>query len=257
MFFTDWRALRRRWYAVIAGLLVTVGLTGAAAALVAPKYEFKATVVLVPPKNPLQDGNNPFLSLAGLHDAADVLSRAMIDGAVHDSLVRAGADPNYVVETDPTTAGPLILVTADGATPNAAESTLNLVLARLPVELAEIQRSATVPAGSLINVTEISRDQTAKTIRKSQIRAVVAAVAVGFALTVFGAGLLDSYLRKRRGEPDDDEGLFASDDPGMPDHRTNPTLVPAPGGDRAAVGNDLWPVIGSIHPPVRGRDVAR
>lgn len=239
MFFTDWRVLRRRWHAVLVGLLVTLGLGVAAALLVPPKYELRATMVLVPPKSPLNGGNNPFLSLGGLHDAADVLSRAMIDGAVHDSLVKEGADPDYIVQTDPTSAGPLILVIADGATPQAANHTLNVILDRLPVELTELQRSATVSASSLIDITEVSRDQAAKTMRKSQIRATVAAVGAGLVVTLFGTGLLDNFLRRRRSEPDDDEPA----EPGPPavtGARLDAGLLQGP-NDRELAG-DIWPL---------------
>lgn len=197
MFFSDVRVLTRRWYAVLIGLLLTGGLCFGAASIAHPTYEIKASLLLIPPKTAVGEGGNPYLVLGGLDTVAEVVARAMTDGEVHRSLVAAGANKDYLVATDPTTAGPVVLVTTEGRTAAEADTSLRLVTQRVPVALSQLQHSANVPSGSRITMTQISRDEIPNKIRKSQLRIVFVGLAVGLGLTLVGTSLLDALLRRR------------------------------------------------------------
>jgi hypothetical protein len=197
MFLSDWRILLRRWYVVVVGLALTAGLCLAASAVSPPHYEVKTSVVLLPGPTTVGKGGNPYLSLGNLEGVAAILARAMSDGAVTQKLLGQGASKDYLVATDPTTAGPVLLITSDAGTAADALRTRELILRELPVRLNVLQESAQVPTRSLISLSTLSQDQEPALIRKSQIRAVFIAFALGMCLTLGSAALLDGWLRRK------------------------------------------------------------
>ena len=200
MFLSDWRILLRRWYVVVAGLVVTAGLCVAAATLVPPHYEVKTSVVLLPGPTTVGKGGNPYLSLGNLEGVAAILARAMSDGAVTQKLLKQGASKDYLVATDPTTAGPVLLITSDAKTAADSLKTRELILKELPVRLSVLQESAQVPTRSLISLSTLSQDEQPTMVRKSQIRALFLAFALGICTTLGCAALLDGWLRRK--DPD-------------------------------------------------------
>jgi len=198
MYFSDWRVLLRRWYAVFLGLVLTAGLGCAAVTLVPVQYKVEAEVLLLPPRKAVPKGGNPYLYLDGLNGIQDVLSRTMSDTQTGQALLEAGATGSHGVVPDPLSAGPVLVVTAEDASQEGALQTLRLVLDRVPSTLRRIQTSTQVPDGWMVTSTVITRDDSARMMRKSQLRALVVAVAVGLAATLLGASLLDSFLLRRR-----------------------------------------------------------
>jgi hypothetical protein len=197
MFFSDWRILLRRWYAVVIGLGLTVGLCFGVTQMVRPSYEIKAMMLVLPPKSTVGQGGNPFLSLGGLGSVADVVSRAMMDGNTVKSLVAMGADADFQVVQDATSAGPVILITSSGHSPAEAENTLRIIKSQIPVKLLALQEASQVPERSLIKVSLLSQDETPTVVRKSQIRAVFGSFAIGIASSLVLIGLLDGALLRR------------------------------------------------------------
>jgi hypothetical protein len=189
--------LKRRWYAVVAGLLITAGLVGAAYQLVPPGYEVTAHVLLLPPAASVPAGGNPYLGLGGLDPAVAILSRAMSDSGTVLALRAEGASGEYTVLADQLTSGPVLLVTEDAKTAAGAVTTLDLILARLPVTLSELQTSVGTTPTWLITETVITQDVRATLDRKSQTRALIVALAAGLVLTLLLASGLDALLRLR------------------------------------------------------------
>ena len=121
MYLSDLRGpLVRRWYIVLLGLLATAGLGMAAATAFPATYAAKANVVFLPPKSAVGDTGNPYLALGGLDTAASVVAHAMSDSATVHALAESGVS-GFTIEPDLAAGGPVLLVTADGATPRAAE----------------------------------------------------------------------------------------------------------------------------------------
>jgi hypothetical protein len=191
-------ALRRRWYAVIVGLLITAGLCVGAAKVAPAEYVAQSSIVLLPPATTVGTGGNPYLSLSGLQGAADVLARAMSGEAVSDVVAPAGGTATYTFEPDATTNGPMLVIEARDSSADGALSTLEQLLIIAPQELEKFQTAVGAPAESLIRVSTVTRDTTAETDRKSQTRAVIVAGVLGLALTVFGTSMLDGLLRRRK-----------------------------------------------------------
>jgi hypothetical protein len=207
VFLSDWRVLLRRWYVTVSGVAVTVILCLLALNLVPAKQEVTANVLLLPPNptSPSPQGTppNPYLSLGGLEGIADVVARAMTDRAMAEALEDRGFRGEYVVEPDPASPAPVILVIVDDDSSGTALDTLDYLLGRLPETLASVQESSDVPTSALISSTIITRDTAAEVIRTSQIRALVVALTGGLAGTFLAAALLDGYMRslRRRGSP--------------------------------------------------------
>ena len=191
------RLCRRRWYVVLLGLMMTMGLVLLALRLVPATYESTADVLLLPAKTTVGPGNNPYLALDGLQTIADVVSRAMVDETSVRSVEAAGGSDRFEVSADPTTNGPVILISVDEESGAAAENTLGLVLDRLPTTLQSIQQDAGVPQAFRITSLEITENAPVE-VRKSQLRAALVALAGGIALTLLVVSIVDTVLTRRR-----------------------------------------------------------
>lgn len=189
--------LRRRWYAAVAGLLLTIGFCLAALSLVSAQYEANSTVLLTPPTTTVGAGGNPYLALGGLQGAADVVARAMSGAAVNDEVTPEGSSAAYTFEVDATSSAPMLVIQAKDSSAAGAIATLDKLLAKTPQVLSALQTQVGAPARSLITVGPITEDKIPSVNRKSQTRAVVLAGVVGLAILLFGTNLLDGYLVKR------------------------------------------------------------
>jgi hypothetical protein len=209
------RTVRSHWVLVLSGLLMTVGLCVAATVLVPPTYQADASVLLLPPRSADGTGENQYLNLGGLQPTTDAVSRAMTDSDVQKQLADAGATGAYVINTDPTTNGPVLLVSVTDASRAATLNTLKLVLDRLPIVIADLQEKVSVPVRSRLTSTVIAQDRTAGLVLKSRLRVLAAAIGLGLALTFGGVVFLDSRAgqlengRRRRAEPVEPEAEVA------------------------------------------------
>jgi hypothetical protein len=212
VFLSDWRVLVRRWYVTAGGLVVTAALCILAVFLVPAQHQTTAEVLMLPPKatGELAPGqiNNPYLSLGGLEGVTDVLARALTDQAMARSLQARNFAGSYTVARDLSSAAPMLQVTVDDVSPARSLDTLAFLLGRIPPELEDAQLNSGVSRSALVVSTVLTRDTEPTTLRKSQIRALVVALAFGLALTFVGAAVLDGYLRGRRtGRIDDPTDL--------------------------------------------------
>src|SRR3954453_12957606 len=170
-------ALRRRWYLSLLGVLLTVGMGLAALHLVRPRYQSKAVVLLLPPKDTTE--HNPYLNLSTLSGLSDVL-----DQAVTAELQDLGLTFTIASEQT-TTAGPLILITGEAATSDGARKTAQYVIGLVPATLRRLQSAAGVPSPAYITSIVLNPVKRTVAVRTQQPRAVILAVAVGLLLTTF------------------------------------------------------------------------
>ena len=189
--------LRRRWYAAVFGLLLTVGFALAALHLVPVQYEANSAVLLVPPTSTVGAGGNPYLALGGLQGAADVVARAMTGEAISDEIAPPGGPASYTFEVDATSSAPMLVIKTQDKTAAGALGTLSRLLAKAPQVLLKLQAEVGAPTKSLISVGPITQDTVPTVNRKSQTRAVVVAGVLGIALLLFGTNLLDGFLVRR------------------------------------------------------------
>ncbi len=191
------RALMRRWYVTVFGLIITAVLCSFAMQKVPATYSASGDILLLPPEGP--KGANPYLNLGGVAGVTDVVSRAMSDNRTTEGLNREGVTGTYTVQTDENMGGPAILVTGKGKTSEEALHTLRLVMARVPPTLQTLQEAPplNVPQVSLITATTLQTDVKPKVQSKNQTRALIGAAGVGLLLTVLLAVLTDVVLTRR------------------------------------------------------------
>jgi hypothetical protein len=182
---TALKILLRRWPVVLAGLVFTVFAVIQVGMVVKPSYEAKATVLFKSP-----GAANPFLEFpAGLEVTADALIVVLQSPVGAKQLEAAGATADYSLER---TNGPIVEITADGASADAADDTVDLVVAALQAELKNYQ--ATAPADQMITVDAIT-EPTSQAKYGSRIRAQFAVAAIGLAATVAAGLAVDALMR--------------------------------------------------------------
>jgi hypothetical protein len=187
----------RRWYVTLFGLLVTAGLCLVAGKAVPATYQAKADVLVMAASKSVGPGGNPYLDLSGLQQAAEVLGRAMSDTTAADRVQRAGGSTSYSVLLDPRSSAPLLLITGSGRTPAIALQTLHQVIDLAGPTMTALQRAINVPTVYQITTKLITADQKASPVRKSQIRAVIAAGAVGVLLTLAAVAMASAFFERR------------------------------------------------------------
>jgi len=181
-----------------AGIGVTVCLAAAALSFVPPTYEASASVLLLPRGGTGVEGLNPYLALGGLQPTTDAVARAMLDSQVQKSLSDRGAKGNYVVDTDKATNGPILVITAEDPSQVVALNTMRLVLGQVPKTLDTLQQAVNVPTRARMSLTVLTQDRAATAVLKSRIRALVAALGIGLAMTFGAVVFVESYLTNRR-----------------------------------------------------------
>jgi hypothetical protein len=197
----------RRWYLIVAGLLVTLPLSNQAAQHVAPTYTMRASVVLLAPDKTVGAGGNPYLAMGGLEAAVDVAAAGLSSDPVQERLVRTGASSG-TVERDASTAAPILLVTVEAPTSATAAEGLDSLVDQVPATLSSIQDAAGVEDQQRIRSEVVASTKRPVVSHKPQLRAALMVLAAGMAGTLTLAALADSLLlrRKRRRVSVADEG---------------------------------------------------
>lgn len=190
-------AMRRRWYLVLVGLVLTGAMCLGAMQFVPAHYKASATVLLLPPSSTVGAGGNPYLSLGGLRGAVDVLGRAMLSEQTTKELTNGSTEETYTLEADATTNAPMLVLDVNSQSAEGALALMQSVLNRAPTVLSDLQAEVKAPTKSLVTLSVIARDSTAETDTKSQIRALIVALAAGLAFTVFFTILVDAGFRRR------------------------------------------------------------
>ena len=194
-----WKSAIRARSAVLAGgFLVTVVMCAVATQLVPPRYELTASVLLLPTTQAAGVTSNPYLSLGGLQATADVVARTLTDQDTVRAVERQVGTDTYTVARDVTTAGPVLLITSDGASPQAAARLLNAVLEVVPRNVTTLQEAAGVPAAARFRASVISRDNQPKRLVKAVVRAVLVTAAAGLVLTSLLAAALEGLVLPSR-----------------------------------------------------------
>lgn len=199
MFLADlMKALRRRWYLALVGVIATAALMAVAYDKAPPTYTSTAEVLLLPPASLVPAGGNPYLSLGGLDAAGDIVATAMSDQTRTSELKAAGAVGQFRVTLDSAAAAPMILVTSEAPSAAGSLTTLGLVVDRIPAVLADVQGLARVPSDALITSTVVTRSAEPVRSLKPVVRVVGLVGAGGLALSVLATALLDAALIRRR-----------------------------------------------------------
>lgn len=192
-----WASLARRPFLVAVCLLATIGLTYVAAGQVKPTYESRADVVLVPPKSAEDPTINRYLSLGGLRQAVDVLTRSLGSDTTLKAVQKVAPQGTFEAQSDATTTAPILIVTTKAATPAQAQAILEAVLEQIPINLRELQDSVNIAKANQITPQRVATDDEPKANHKKQIRAVGAGAAFLLIVSALLVGAVDNRLLRR------------------------------------------------------------
>jgi hypothetical protein len=228
-------SLLRRWYFVLVGLLITSLVCALAYRAVAPRYEARASVVLVPPNSIAPTAANPLLYLGSLTQALQVLVRSVDSDETATAIAARHPGASFSAAQDETTSGPILLVVAQAGDAPDALSEMKTVLAAVGTQLRGLQHDLAVTSGNRIGRLDLSVDSVATPLTKARTRAVIAVGALGALLTLLLTGVADSLIfRFRRRRRADDEGGPATD----LESEDQPTQDPSPRPAAAVAGTE-------------------
>lgn len=188
----------RRWYFLVAGLIITGFATYFVFGMVTPSYEAKASVVLIPPAVAVTVGDNPYLYLGGLEQALGVLQVRVSSPEVAAPLLDQFPDSTISVSKDATTSGPIMAIEVSSDTPEQTMELLQSTLELVPSTLVELQYDLKVPALSVISSMPLSMDIEPTVNSKKQIQMTAMAAVGGLAATLLLTGFLDRVMSRTR-----------------------------------------------------------
>lgn len=209
-----WTTLARRWMLTLCCLAASAALVLVVVARVPPTYESSADVVLVPPRSAEDPTANRYLSLSGLRQAVDVLTRSLgSDRTVRQIRAQAPAG-SFEVMADFTTSAPIVIVTSRAATAGQAQRLLDAVIAQVPLSLDALQRSVQIATKDQITPQVVAEDEQPRTVFKQQVRAIGAALAFALLATVMLVAAADNIASRRRRREEPARGLVPRGRPG-------------------------------------------
>jgi hypothetical protein len=202
--------LWRHWLVVLNGAVLTIGATFALFVAVPPTYQASSSAVLLVPAQPgaTESGQlNPYLGFgASLGIVAQITARRMNDASKGAELTKLGATADYLVDIVPGDA-PLLSVTATSRDEQAALRTARILDTAISAELRDSQLALGAPRNLLIQTKPVTTPTKAVLKRGSQIRALAAALVLGFAGTIVAAFMAEG-VRVRRAKVRADPSYF-------------------------------------------------
>jgi hypothetical protein len=224
----------------VFGVALTALLIFGALAMVPPRYEASASVLLLPGENSVPESENPFLFLGGVAQARDVLVKIADSETIRADLRGDYPGVDYEVQPDLTTGAPLILLTTSGSDSDAVLALRDAVLEVLPRELEGFQNAAGSPSGSRISSMLLISDERPQRVIKSQIRAGVVAGVAGVGMMFAALAAAEALTRRR-----DADRRRAAPDAAGPKPRPNPKDVDDEHGLQVVdpAGRDVGPSI--------------
>lgn len=192
------RSAGRRWYVLVAGLLLTAGFVILALRFIPVGYDVRSSILLLPPQISVEESGNPFLSLGGLEVVAGVLTRSLTDTESVEMVAPAEGSATYTVEKDLQVSGSVLTVTASDTTEAGAFTTLNAVVDLASDRLMALQNDAGATPESQVQLMVITDNTDAKLDVASLARALIVVVAAGVVLTLLLAIFVDAVARRRR-----------------------------------------------------------
>jgi len=190
--------MARRWYIVLTGLILTVGLAWVAFQATPPEYEARGLVLLLPGANAVPEGGNPFLALSGLEQPASIVVAYFASAAAHTEVEAVSETADFSVQLDASTRGPVIAIDVTDRSAQGTIDTLEFLAARVPEELQRLQSEVGAPTPSLISSMPLVTDDEPEADNSGTVRITIAALAAGIIATGIATFALDGVLMRRR-----------------------------------------------------------
>ncbi|MGW5421707.1 chain length determinant protein [Streptomyces sp. NPDC003943] len=226
------RVMRRRWYVLVPGLLLTAGLTVGAWLLVPVSYQSQSTVAMLNSRKGAAADGNPFLSMEpSLTGMADSLARNVNSDASKADLKAEGLTLKYEAKIADNAQGPLLWLTVTGEDRAAVLKGNKTLMAFTAERLKELQADQKVSSDSMIRITTIVPPQTPEPQLKNKVQYLVMAAGLGVVLSLVATFFAEARRRgtkPRRHRQEPEAGEAAGTEPEgrpLPEARPAPDLV--------------------------------
>ncbi|WP_405727058.1 chain length determinant protein [Streptomyces sp. NBC_00028] len=215
------RVMRRRWYVLLPGLLLTAGLVFGVTLVVHVTYQSQSTVVLLnSQKATVAYDGNPFLSTqTSLTGMADSLARNLNSDDSLRELKSRGAKGTFEAKLADNAQGPLLWLTVTGTDQASVLSSDKILTAYAKERLEQFQQDQSVASKAMIRMTTIVAPQTPVAQTKTRLEYMIMAGGGGLVLTLVAVFYVEARRRPRR------PGAPASPDlPDLPDEEESTTV---------------------------------
>ena len=192
------RILVRRWYLVLLGVLLTLGMAFGTRTSSPPTYEAHGLVLILPSKSAVAKGGNPLLVLDGLQQPAGILVAHYASVPAGQEVADISPTAKFTVLLDDATRGPVIAVDVVDNSPASAMAVLNHLIADIPKQLVTLQQQVQAVPNTFIRSMPLTVDTAATQNRSATIRLMIVVYLLGLVGTIFATVGLDSYLNNRR-----------------------------------------------------------
>ncbi|WP_199820500.1 chain length determinant protein [Streptomyces sp. NRRL F-2664] len=196
------RVMRRRWYVLLPGLLLTAALTAAVHLLIPVEYQSQSTVTLLNSSKATEafDGN-PFLSTqASLTGMADGLARNLNSDGAKADLKALGVTGRHEAKIADNAQGPFMWLTVTGTDPAAVLTSDELLTAYADKRLKEFQTQQSVAPEAMIRMATIVPPQKPQAQTRTRLQYLVMAGALGFVLSLAATFFAEARRRTPRGK---------------------------------------------------------
>ncbi|MEU6554451.1 chain length determinant protein [Streptomyces sp. NPDC046915] len=191
------RVMRRRWYVLLPGLLLTAGLIVGVTVLVPVNYQSQSTVVLLNSQKATRayDGN-PFLSTqTSLTGMADSLARNLnSDDSLRD-LKSRGAKGTFQAKLADNAQGPLLWLTVTGTDKASVLASDKILTEYARERLDQFQKQQSVARQAMIRMSTIVPPQNPVAQTKTRLEYMIMAGALGLVLTLVAAFYIEARRR--------------------------------------------------------------
>jgi hypothetical protein len=193
------RVMRRRWYVLLPGLLLTAALVVGAYVAVPATYKSQSTVMLLNSRKATVDfGGNPFLSTqTSLTGMADSLARNLNSDASVAALKSQGAAGTSFAKIADNALGPLMWLTVTGTDQRAVLRSDQLLTAFADQRLQEFQSAQSVTEPAMIRMTTIVPPQNPVAQTKTRTEYLALAALAGLVLSMIATFYTEARLRGR------------------------------------------------------------
>lgn len=192
--------LKRRWYLVVAGVLLTAVGCFYVYDRVPTTYEAKGSVVLMPPSATVGDEGNPYLFLGGMGQALDVLTRHVNAAEIVEPILEDHPDTNYTIEPDRDTSGSIMQVIVTGPDPSTTMDVLHEALSTIPISLNAMQDELLIEDYLRIGLMTVVVDTEPTADQKQRLQLLIFAAVGGIVGTVLLTGMIDGMVLSLRRE---------------------------------------------------------
>ncbi|WP_174514825.1 chain length determinant protein [Streptacidiphilus anmyonensis] len=193
------RVMRRRWYVLLPGLLLTGVLAAAIIFMLPLKYQSQSTVELLnSQKATVPFDGNPFLSTqTSLTGMADSLGRNLDSDAAKADLAGRGVTDTYDAMIADNAQAPLMWLTVTGTEPDKVLAEDKTLTAYAAERLDQFQTQQSVPQNAMIRMVTIVSPQTPVAQTKTRIEYTVLAALLGLALSLVATFFVEARRRPR------------------------------------------------------------